>query len=374
MKKGSKRSMTSLQSTIIGAGSVVDTILLLPKALSTASGMSTMVCVQYALYQHLLTSVDSSVSEQKDTSRIVSSGAYLLFYRRRSDVPLGGPRFKEIVDRYNNPPESSEEDTESGEDQRLVVDSSLHGSSSASIGAGAAHLPAAGLGGAAMTRPVDPLMSGGVALQSPTTINLADLENEKLPPYQRNLEDDDAALLTVDDAVMNDGIDMRGSMEDEGIEMNMGYDPYPLNQNIGVRLHPPSWSFSNLPYLEDTLSTDVHASGVNSDLDDNRSDIVQNDSSASEGEFTRRKDEFDSADLDEEYRSPTPIPEVSEQDQLAIMDIMNPHGGLMGRAKRNGGYNEMDMGVELNVQPELSDNEVEPDAAEIHVTEGEGLN
>jgi ubiquitin carboxyl-terminal hydrolase 4/11 len=321
-----------------------------------------------------LTSVDSSVSEQKDTSRIVSSGAYLLFYRRRSDVPLGGHRFKEIVDRYNNPPESSEEDTESGEDQRLAVDSSFRGSASASIGVGAARLPAAGSAGAAMTRPVNLLTSGGVALQSQTTINLADLENEKLPPYQKNLDDDDAAPLIVDDAVMNEGIDMRGSMEDEGIEVNMGYDPYPSNQNVGARLPVPSWSFSNLPYLDDTLSTDVHASGVNSDIDDNRSDIVQNDSSASEGEFSRRKDEFDNADLDDEYRSPTPIPEVSEQDQLAIMDIMDPHGGLMGRAKRNGGYNEMDMGVELNVRPELSDDEVEPDAAEIHVREGEGLN
>lgn len=254
------------------------------------------------------------------------------------------------------------------------MDSSLRGSPSAGIGVGAAHLPAVGSDGAAMTIPVDPLTSGSVALQSKTAINPADLDNE-LSPDQKNIDDDDdhAALLIVDDAIMNDGIEMRGSMDDEGIVVNLGYNTYPSNQNVGARL-VPSWSFSDLPYLEDTLSTDVHASGVNSDIDDNRSDAVQNDSSASEGESSRRKDEFDNADLDDEYRSPTPIPEVSEQDQLAIMDIMNPHGGLMGRAKRNGDYDEMDMGVELNVQPELSDDGVEPDAAEIHVTEGEGLN
>ncbi|EON98122.1 putative ubiquitin specific peptidase 11 protein [Phaeoacremonium minimum UCRPA7] len=58
---------------------------------------------------------DSSVSKQKDPTRVVTNGAYLLFYRRRSDAPLGGPRFQEIVDRYDNNSATDEEMSESGE-------------------------------------------------------------------------------------------------------------------------------------------------------------------------------------------------------------------------------------------------------------------
>ncbi|KAI1878204.1 uncharacterized protein JN550_000386 [Neoarthrinium moseri] len=72
---------------------------------------------------------DSSVSKA-NTDRIVDTSAYLLFYRRRSDVPLGGPRFKEIIDAYDNPA-SDEELTDAGEGRRLDEGSSPVGSSSA---------------------------------------------------------------------------------------------------------------------------------------------------------------------------------------------------------------------------------------------------
>jgi ubiquitin carboxyl-terminal hydrolase 4/11/15 len=46
----------------------------------------------------------------------VTSAAYLLFYRRRSNGPLGGPRFAEIYNKFDNP---NEEDsaTEVGDEQ-----------------------------------------------------------------------------------------------------------------------------------------------------------------------------------------------------------------------------------------------------------------
>jgi ubiquitin carboxyl-terminal hydrolase 4/11/15 len=299
--------------------------------------------------------------------RIVSSSAYLLFYRRRSPFPLGGPRFKEILESYDNPPEPSEEDTESGEDQRLVVDSSLHGSSSASIGVGAVHPPVGGSPGGVMTRSLNQLASGGVALPNPTTINPADLETP--PSYQDALEDEDAAPLLASDAIMNDGLEIDGGVEDEAIDMS--YRGFETGRNTQSLLSS-TWNFSSLHNLE-TDSTMVNPSGRNSDIGlddlDGRSDIVQNNSSASEGSRTRRNEEFDDAEPDEEWTPPDPVPDVSEEDQMAIMDL---HGDLlsMNQGKR---YGDMDLEMEVKVPPELSDDGIEDEAAEIHVEEGEGL-
>jgi len=293
----------------------------------------------------------------------VSAGAYLLFYRRRSETPLGGPRFKEIVDRYNNPPEPSEDEHESGEDQRLVADSSLHGSSSALTRVGVAHLVTGGSGGVAMTRSVNLLASGGVALQNLTTINPADLD--KPPSYEAVLEDDEAAPLMARDSVMNDGL------EDEGIDMNMGYNNFNSSRNAGALL-ANTWTFSNLQNLDAASSTMANPSGRNSDIDleeiDNRSDIVQNNSSASEGSLERRAEDFDNAEPDEEWRTPTPIPDVSEQDQMAIVDL---HGDLLAQGSRKR-FGDMEMEMEVKVPPNLDD-DVEVETAEIHVEEGEGL-
>ncbi|KAF3769958.1 hypothetical protein M406DRAFT_348971 [Cryphonectria parasitica EP155] len=43
---------------------------------------------------------DSTVSQVRDTSRMITSHAYLLFYRRRSDGPLGGPKLEEACRQY----------------------------------------------------------------------------------------------------------------------------------------------------------------------------------------------------------------------------------------------------------------------------------
>ncbi|KAF2165326.1 hypothetical protein M409DRAFT_67195 [Zasmidium cellare ATCC 36951] len=71
-----------------------------------------------------------------------SAAAYLLFYRRRSDKPLGPQYLQDIVNEFRNPPaesvvEDAAADDESGED-RLggPAPSSQHGSSSALVGAG----------------------------------------------------------------------------------------------------------------------------------------------------------------------------------------------------------------------------------------------
>ncbi|KAH6653990.1 hypothetical protein BKA67DRAFT_592328 [Truncatella angustata] len=72
---------------------------------------------------------DSSVSKASP-EKIVDTSAYLLFYRRRSDVPLGGPILQECVEVYDNP-DYDENIADAGEGRRLDEGSSPTGSSSA---------------------------------------------------------------------------------------------------------------------------------------------------------------------------------------------------------------------------------------------------
>lgn len=79
---------------------------------------------------------------------MIAASAYLLFYRRRSERPLGNKELQELVEAYKNPPggesgTSSPSQSPTGDGQRLG-DSSRNGSSSALGGAGVA--PRAGNG------------------------------------------------------------------------------------------------------------------------------------------------------------------------------------------------------------------------------------
>ncbi|EME84270.1 uncharacterized protein MYCFIDRAFT_214678 [Pseudocercospora fijiensis CIRAD86] len=81
---------------------------------------------------------DSSVYKLGSTHKIQSAAAYLLFYRRRSDKPLGPQALQDLVEEYRNPPTSAEEadDEDSGEGRLGGPSrSSPHGSPSVSAGA-----------------------------------------------------------------------------------------------------------------------------------------------------------------------------------------------------------------------------------------------
>lgn len=90
------------------------------------------------------------MSRALDPQSVVTSSAYLLFYRRRSDRPLGGKALHDIASSFRkaiDDPESqadSRAQSPSGEGRRLGG-SSRNGSSSALAGVGAAHQ--AGVGG-----------------------------------------------------------------------------------------------------------------------------------------------------------------------------------------------------------------------------------
>ncbi|KAI6709922.1 hypothetical protein JHW43_007556 [Diplocarpon mali] len=203
---------------------------------------------------------DQSVSKLKDVSRVVSSSAYLLFYRRRSDDPLGGPEFKQIIHEYENPSQgqaSDDEIIESGEGKGLVGNSSPRGSSSALTGAGAARHQ----------------LNHGSRGEETTTINQSDLDGppEYLAPklgLRRSIEDD------------------------EGVEL--GYDA------------KEKWNFDNLPGDKDF---------------DAASDIVENNSSASAGSIERRKADFADTPAEdsngEEYVDASPVPDLDEIGQAS---------------------------------------------------------
>ena len=86
---------------------------------------------------------DSSVSKLGDHPRN-SAAAYLLFYRRRSDKPLGPQYLQDIVADFRNPPQQNNSadadeayESDSGEGRLGDLSSTLRGSSSNSVGAGA---------------------------------------------------------------------------------------------------------------------------------------------------------------------------------------------------------------------------------------------
>jgi ubiquitin carboxyl-terminal hydrolase 4/11/15 len=283
-----------------------------------------------------------------------------LFYRRRSEIPLGGPRFQQIFQDYDNPPEpSADDETESGEDQRLVADSSLRGSSSALTGVGAAHHR----------------QNLGSTGEEMMTVNPRAIEGP--PSYgAHEMNDEDAAPLLLRDANMNDGMQLQESIEDEGIDMSMGYNTLSMNNmgRLSSGLAPIGiWNFDGLN--SDRLGQNRRGpnmiSGAGSDVDESSaidldgSEIVQHNSSASTESLRGRLEDFKNAipeGDDGVFEEPSPVPDMDED----AMDITMIHHQL--QAQREGLLRP-----EFKVTAGNEDDEVEEPATEIHVEEGEGL-
>lgn len=315
---------------------------------------------------------------------MVSAAAYLLFYRRRSSEPLGGPRLQEIINSYDTRSADDEDNfSGSGEGRRLGGDSSLHGSSSALTGVGAAPpRPQSGSDGVATARTVNP-----ARVAEP-------------PGYRHEVADnDDAAMLFEGDAAMNDGLHV-ASIEvedspvedvDEGIEMSFnegshngsvgagagaGNFPYPGNGSL------PGWNWNHVNKLSGAAGGMMRAPSLTSrdhdvddDMDADGSDIVQDNSSASDDSRRARIDDFNDAEpLD--WEDPCPVPDLEDEAQLDMAELHDI--AFEGAKKRGGGVQTPllvgvggDAGVALGGA--IRDNHNEEEAAEIHVEEGEGL-
>ncbi|KAH7348660.1 hypothetical protein BKA65DRAFT_264222 [Rhexocercosporidium sp. MPI-PUGE-AT-0058] len=229
---------------------------------------------------------DSSVAKQKDLSRIVSSSAYLLFYRRRSDVPLGGPRFAEICRDFDLSPQASDDDaSDSGEGKGLVGNSSLHGSSSALTGVGAAHHQ----------------LNHGSPGEQMTTIDPSTLE--KVPDYGGSFQSVGGI------PVFGSGT-LRTSIEnDEAIDM--GDDPPPSYQ-------PSKWSKNGFKNLDDLDELGVNHGGdnmVSRAGSEAGSDDVNHGSSPDQASLDERLTDFANAEAegdDGAFIDPSPVPDMDE--------------------------------------------------------------
>ncbi|KAL2130537.1 hypothetical protein VTI74DRAFT_6258 [Chaetomium olivicolor] len=216
---------------------------------------------------------DAQVSKLHDTARVVSSAAYLLFYRRRSDVPLGGPRFQEIFDRYNNA--HDEEVSDSGEGQRLGQGSSQRGSPSASAGADPTR-----------PQPARPRARGDEDQERRGRAGAHDADTD--------MGGQQLSLWSNDNTLHNS---IEGDFEDEGIALP-DYD----NAMAGMTsvIGPANWSFDNL------------RSKPGSDADaEIASDVAQNDGSSVAGD-----DIFD----------PEPIGPLTAQDDADVMEHLFMNG------------------------------------------------
>lgn len=301
---------------------------------------------------------DTSVSKQKDLGRIVTSAAYLLFYRRRSDVPLGGPRFQEISDRYSNGNGSGNIDDsalDSGEGQRLGLGSSQRGSPSASTGAGLTlHKGSLGLAS----------IQAGSTGSSGSMSNTADQE---LPSYPGSLlqagepGDDLAAQLpwpdqdTVHNSVEGDG-------EDEGISMPEYGNANPMSNMMA------SWNFNALRNksnaraesdgdLDSTMAQNDNSSANDDVFDDRGDDVSMLVSDRPAGLDKSDESLADFADFGDDHDLPPPALEgegdEGEAGQLAAADAWEKNGVI--EVPANAGHDQAS----------------EDRVAEIHVDEGD---
>ena len=171
---------------------------------------------------------------------MVTSAAYLLFYRRQSDRPLGGPFFDQFMS--STDPTSSQSNSRApapmaGEGKRLEG-SSRNGLSSASPGVGVAHQA----GG------------GGPVGQSAMS------EADELPSYSTATR---TQRMDLDDG-LDEGIGM-GDGVDESYSSAMPYDG-------------PSWSFNGLSSVEDTQpppNSDAGSLAVESDGSEGRNRMAE---------------------------------------------------------------------------------------------------
>jgi ubiquitin carboxyl-terminal hydrolase 4/11/15 len=297
---------------------------------------------------------DASVSKQKDTSRVISSAAYLLFYRRRSEGALGGPRFQEIFDRYNNQSAADEDMSDSGEGQRLGQGSSHRGSPSALTGAGLI-LPHANRGLARLA--ADP---------------------EQLPSYQSSINnaDDDTEMGAhlsswSNQDTLHNSIEGGDGDEDEGIGLS-DFDSAGLAGMTSV-IGPSNWSFDN-------LNSKANSEVGDGDDADIASDVAQNDSDRS---VNGDEDVFDTGDMahmlgaepgSDYMEPPEPVPDVEFQEYEVPPEPSNEAQNYMGRiaaetwAKR---HQEQEVHAVLPAELAEEDDRASEKVAEIHVGDGE---
>jgi hypothetical protein len=185
-------------------------------------------------------------TSQRDPSAVVTSAAYLLFYRRREPHPLGGPILEKALTETEVPDSEGEETDPAvpGEGRRLG-DSSHNGSSSALLAQGAGRVHRVGDGGSAAIRAG---LSQGHGLRN--SIEMNDDDDERLPDYA---ESQAVGAVRVNPLNINSvsGVPTPPA-EDEAVDME--FAEYEVEHaTVGQWAHVPTqqeqvdgWSFDRL--------------------------------------------------------------------------------------------------------------------------------
>ena len=256
------------------------------------------------------------MSAKNNPQVVVTSAAYLLFYRRRSDHPLGGRFLEQIIDEIHRPADSEPQiqsqpgsraasPSAAGEGRRLDG-SSLHGSSSALLGAGAAHQ--SGDGG-----------SEGIAARA---------RNDDGPPgYSNNLRSGERHLASGGTQHLEDL-----SMDDDGMEAWQG--------PLAYQDQDPMWSFDRIQSGGATSQMAALPPGFH---DPDEEDLFDNDaasnraanSSAGLSDGDDRMRDFGDGDEDmlEKFASPVrpgspaevpPPLDGEDEDEIPVQEIHLP--------------------------------------------------
>ncbi|RJE20466.1 ubiquitin carboxyl-terminal hydrolase [Aspergillus sclerotialis] len=247
---------------------------------------------------------DSTVSGPVDAEDAKSDLAYLLFYRRRSDRPLGGKALEEITEstmRALNEGELSSDSevsvSASGEARRLGG-SSLNGSSSALVKAGAAHR--AGDGGNAV-------------------------ENEYAEQYEPPFSNFDSS---------EDFFGNSNSTGQEGMNFDNDYDIGTGSVSDAFNYNDSMWSFDRASnaHLSSQMTAAPPASLYDGDHgnypDDAASDRAVDGDETSEPEVRLASLTDGAGDFDAAYGPPTPmditqdIPAPREDDDSDELDVV----------------------------------------------------
>jgi ubiquitin carboxyl-terminal hydrolase 4/11/15 len=196
-----------------------------------------------------------------------------------------------------------------------------------------------------------------------TTVSPARLES--LPAYKSHEEnDEDAAPLLADDAMMNDGLPINSIEDDEGIDVSMndeGMSYNNMNYNTIGSVGPTNynmsqWNFSGLGNQRGQVS------GTGSDeMEDGASDRVNMNSSASEGSREDRLRDFEDSMAMEDgmaFEDQCPVPDASDEQQATIIDMHNTLAEQRLIGERGLGPFHVESGI---------DDDDEAPAAEIHV-------
>ncbi|KAI9813938.1 MAG: Ubiquitin carboxyl-terminal hydrolase 15 [Thelocarpon impressellum] len=287
---------------------------------------------------------NDTMATKKSPQGAVTAAAYLLFYRRRSEKPLGGPDLERMMDEARHESESQTSSRASstspaGEGQRLD-DSSRTGSSSALHGVGATLRAGGGLAGGSRTTRGGSEGSGG----EPPAYTSGTLAGE---PYPERMQLDEGV-----DADYADGLSGPAMVHPLGASPTWGFD-------YGVGM---------------TQMRALSPRGVVSDdenLMDGASDKAADGSSgASRGSSARMRD-FDDEDFDDEHG------------EVGVTTTATG-GGESGMVMPGSfGAEEVGAGAKTAVAASAAaaaaaaaaDEEDVDDApvAEVHVEEGEGL-